>query len=172
LFWLTSGYFAATSELNPMLHTWTLAVEEQFYVIFPIMALIFWKSRLSLFLVVLLVFLFSISLAQWGSSNFPTANFYLLPFRAWELFIGVMAAMYLRKYGFSTNHKLNQSLSIFGLILIFSSIFLFDDATPFPSIYALPLMQSLLQSIQYKLGVRCSAHPPTDNPNGLCYLVD
>ena len=67
LFWVESGYFSSASELKPLLHTWSLAIEEQFYVIFPILLLVFWKSGIKKLLLVLsVIFISSLILAHWG----------------------------------------------------------------------------------------------------------
>ena len=93
LFWLESGYFEATAELKPLLHTWSLAVEEQYYIIFPIFLFVFWRLGIKWILLILgLAFFASLLLAEWGAYNKPSAAFYLLPTRGWELLIGVFIA--------------------------------------------------------------------------------
>lgn len=139
LFWRETGYFETAAELKPLLHTWSLAVEEQFYVLFPLFLMLFWKlgKRWILFTLVL-VFLISLVLAQWLAYAKPSAAFYLLPTRSWELLIGAFAAFYLSQ----ANRKMfGKGLSEFsgwlGVMLIIYSIFFFSKATPFPSLYAL-----------------------------------
>jgi peptidoglycan/LPS O-acetylase OafA/YrhL len=96
LFWITSNYFESASELKPLLHTWSLAVEEQYYLFFPLLLMFFW-SYLKKYTAFVLVSLAVISLivAQIGSNVAPTANYFLLHSRAWELLIGALAAYYL-----------------------------------------------------------------------------
>lgn len=139
LFWQTSNYFETAAELKPLLHTWSLAVEEQFYLFFPIFLMLIWrlgKHRILIILTVLLIA--SLSVAQWGSIYKPVATFYLLPTRGWELLIGAFVAFY-----FSNSYKpnfsilMNQAGSIIGLLLINYAIFVFDKHTPFPSLYTL-----------------------------------
>ncbi|MDF1719968.1 MAG: acyltransferase family protein [Minwuia sp.] len=138
LFWNESGYFDTAAELKPLLHTWSLAVEEQFYVFFPLLFLAFWKRWKSLFpLIFGLLFVFSLLLAQWGAHNQPIAAFYLLPARGWELLIGAFAALYLQNRQIGTPAAVNNALSFVGLSLILFSIFAFDAHTPFPGFYAL-----------------------------------
>jgi peptidoglycan/LPS O-acetylase OafA/YrhL len=96
LFWRESGYFDAAAELKPLLHTWSLAVEEQYYVLFPLFLMLFWKLGKRWILLTLgLAFLASLALAQWAAYAKPSAAFYLLPTRGWELLIGAFTAFYL-----------------------------------------------------------------------------
>ncbi|BBI58724.1 hypothetical protein HSBAA_00300 [Vreelandella sulfidaeris] len=86
LFWKQSGYFAPAAEENPLLHTWSLGVEEQFYIIFPVILLLLWRfGRRPVFYSVIALTALSLLAAEWGWRNAPSANFYLLPTRAWEL---------------------------------------------------------------------------------------
>lgn len=139
LFWRESGYFDTAAELKPLLHTWSLAVEEQFYVIFPLFLMILWKLGRRWILVFLLVISFSsLSLAQWASYAKPAAAFFLLPTRAWELLMGALAAFYLANPNRKVLDKnLSEVCGLIGISLIFSSIFLYDKNTPFPGLYAL-----------------------------------
>lgn len=138
LFWMESSYFATDAELIPLLHTWSLAVEEQFYILFPLFLIVAWKLKIRLMIFILLcLFIISLSIAHWGSFNKPSATFYLLPTRGWELLVGVFAAFYLKNKKQSESNTLNQFLSILGLIMIFFSIIIFSKTTPFPSLYAL-----------------------------------
>ena len=137
-FWQESGYFNTASELKPLLHTWSLAVEEQYYIFFPIILVIFWRAGVKIVLVLLSIgFLLSFVVADWGSFNKPDAAFFLLPTRGWELLIGVFAAFFLRYKGYLTSEILNQVLSLLGFALIVFSIVAFDHNTPFPGRYAL-----------------------------------
>ncbi len=93
LFWLEDGYFDPVSELKPLLHTWSLAIEEQYYILFPIFLILTWRFGIKWILILLsLIFLVSLSITQWGSDNAPSAAFYLLPTRGWELLLGVFSA--------------------------------------------------------------------------------
>ncbi len=135
-YWERSGYFETASELLPFLHTWSLAVEEQFYIFFPLLLIALWRFNLRTIVSILLILLLSsLSLSQWASTRYAAANFYLTPMRAWELLIGVLLSIALTfsKDGFRSNNP----ASLLGLGLIIFSIFSFDEKTPFPSIYAL-----------------------------------
>ena len=138
LFWLESGYFDTAAELKPLLHTWSLAVEEQYYILFPIFLMLTWRLGIKWILILLsIVFFISLGIAQWGAYNSPTAAFFLLPTRGWELLVGVFAAFYLKYNTHLKSHSLNQALSLLGFCLIVYSIIAFDETTPFPSLYAL-----------------------------------
>lgn len=126
LFWLESGYFASDADEKPLLHTWSLAVEEQFYIIFPLLLLFLWVS---------------LAFSEWGWRHDTNANFYLTPFRVWELLAGALVALWLHDFDVPENH----TLSLTGLVAILLAIVAFDDSTPFPSVYALiPVVGTVL----------------------------
>ena len=134
LFWRNTNYFAPSAEENPLLHTWTLAVEEQFYLFFPILLLLLWRfGRNPVFYTVVGLTCASFLLSEWGWRNASAANFFLLPTRAWELGVGAICAFLLAN-GFRRQSPL---LANAGLVLILYSIFFYDADTPFPSFYAL-----------------------------------
>ena len=98
LFWLESGYFNTAAELKPLLHTWSLAVEEQYYLLYPLFLILSWRLGKRWILALLTAaFLVSLGLGHWGAYNKPHAAFYLLPTRAWEILIGIFAAFYLSR---------------------------------------------------------------------------
>ena len=138
LFWQMSGYFDTAAELKPLLHTWSLAVEEQYYILFPIFLMLTWRLGIRWVLLLLsIVFFISLGVAQWGAYNSPSAAFFLLPTRGWELLVGVFAAFYLKYNTHLKSHSLNQTFSLLGFGMIVYSIIAFDETTPFPSLYAL-----------------------------------
>jgi hypothetical protein len=113
-------------------------VEEQFYILFPLFLIATWKlCRYRIKEIFILLFILSLALAQWAAYNKPTAGFFLLPTRGWELMIGSLSAVYLRHNHVDVSRKVAQCASLLGLGLIVSSVFLFDESTPFPSIYTL-----------------------------------
>lgn len=136
LFWRESGYFATAAELKPLLHTWSLAVEEQYYIIFPLFMIIAWRYfKASTPALLSAVFVLSFALSQYAAYNHPSANFYLLPTRGWELLIGVFVALYIEKLRY--RDRINSMLSFLGIGFIVIAVFSFSGDTPFPSAYAL-----------------------------------
>ena len=134
VFWQQQGYFDDSTELNPILHTWSLAVEEQYYVFFPIFLMLTWRfGKSRVFWMIVVMSAVSLMLSEWGWRNKPTANFYLSPTRAWELFAGSIAAFIVQRNGVQKNNL----LAFLGLATIVFSIFFYDENTPFPSVYAL-----------------------------------
>ena len=159
LFLQESGYFAEDAELIPLLHTWSLAVEEQFYIFFPLIMIVFWSlGKRWLLAIISLIALLSLGLTEWGWREFPDANFYLIPTRAWELMAGVLVAFYLY-YKRQPSGIICQPASFLGLALIIYAIIFLDKSVPFPSLYALiPVLGSVLiilftvpNSLVYKL---------------------
>lgn len=139
LFWRESGYFDTAAELKPLLHTWSLAVEEQYYVIFPIFLLATWRlGKRWILLLLAVLFIASLGVAQWASLAKPTAAFFLLPTRGWELLLGAFAAFYFAKANRKEFGKLASEVGGWlGVALILYAVFAYSKVTPFPSLYAL-----------------------------------
>lgn len=134
LFWMKTDYFAPAAEENPLLHTWSLAVEEQFYIVFPVLLLLLWRfGRNPVFYLVVALSVGSLLLSEWGWRHAPEANFFLIPTRAWELGLGAICAFLLQ----GRPQRANDALAAAGLALIVFAIFYYDSTTPFPSFYAL-----------------------------------
>ncbi len=138
-FWRQSDYFDAATELKPLLHTWSLGVEEQFYVLFPIVLMFAWqlgRKRIVVFLTIMA--LLSLALAEYAINRKPDAAFFLLPTRAWELAMGSLIAFYLeRKERGQFHPALHQILSLVGLGLIAFGVLTFSKETLFPGFSAL-----------------------------------
>ncbi len=137
LFWIESGdYFDQSTHIKPLLHTWSLSVEEQFYVFFPLALLMihrFIPKKMALMLWLALVTSFVLSV--YGVYKSPKATFYLLPMRAWELLLGGMvAAGYIR---LPKVQKCREAGSILGFGLIATGLFLLDERSLFPGYNAL-----------------------------------
>jgi peptidoglycan/LPS O-acetylase OafA/YrhL len=98
LFWITSGYFDSAAELKPLLHTWSLAVEEQYYLFFPIFLVLTWRFGTRRVIALLVVFFIaSLAVAQILVASKADFAFFLLPTRGWELLIGAFIAYYLEE---------------------------------------------------------------------------
>lgn len=139
LFLSEKGYFDTAAELKPLLHTWSLAVEEQYYLLFPLFLMALWRlGRRWVLLALSLVFITSLALAQWASHAQPLAAFFLLPTRAWELMIGAFAALHLSRVdhagGGRGTHEIGGWL---GIALIGYAVLVYSEATPVPGFYAL-----------------------------------
>ena len=144
LFWRESGYFVTAAELKPLLHTWSLSVEEQYYLLFPLFLIYLYRfGRRWVIWALLVVFLISLAGAQWGSSHKTIANFYSLPTRAWELILGSFIALVPNSSNACATNagpyrlSLNKYGSLIGLLLIAYSVIYFNRETPHPSIYTL-----------------------------------
>ena len=124
---------------KPYLHTWSLSVEEQYYIIFPVILLLsfrFFKSHIIKILFV--IFIASIVIAQLSSKEYPSLNFYFIHSRMWELMAGSILAFFEIKKGCRSNiFILNKYLPSFGLFLIFYSIHFFNGQMPHPSLYTI-----------------------------------
>ena len=132
-------YGSEDSLLKPLLHTWSLSVEEQYYILFPIILLVvfkFFKKYLLGFL--LLGFFSSLVMADWGSKNYPAATFYFLHTRMWELIAGSLLAYFeIFKKKPKKNSIFNLILPSIGMILITHSIIFYNDKIFHPSFYTL-----------------------------------
>ena len=106
-FWFTGQKYGAESGLlKPFLHTWSLSVEEQFYVLFPIVLIITFKYfRKYLINILIFGFILSLGMADWGSRNYPSFNFYILPTRGWELLAGSILAYFEITLGHRSKNK-------------------------------------------------------------------
>ena len=145
LFWRETGYFDVESELKPLMHTWSLSVEEQFYIFFPLVLIFIWRFKQSFIAIpIFILLIISFALSNWGAFYKPAANFYLLPTRGWEIMSGALCAVYLSNTKFNILNKVKPCLdnvfSSLGLFLIIFSIFSFDSNSPMPSYYSLPII--------------------------------
>jgi len=153
LFYSQTDYFGIAAEINPLIHTWSLSVEEQFYIIFPVFFFLLWKLRIKRILFILsFIFIISLLLAQfiqninpsspfvkedWNWFSNSLASFYLTPTRAWQLIMGVLVAIFLTKDNDNIKIRSKNFLSFLGFLLIIFSILFFSKSTPLPSILSL-----------------------------------
>lgn len=136
-------YFDAATALMPLVHTWSLSVEEQFYVFWPLLILaVLWLGRRRqigfqtwLAAAYLGVLLFSFALGAWATGPHPRAAFYLMPSRAWEFAAGGLLALLLPK-SLSQYSRLGAVLATAGLAMILAAAATFDTLTPIPGVAA------------------------------------
>jgi peptidoglycan/LPS O-acetylase OafA/YrhL len=136
-FWRYTAYFAGPADLKPLLHTWSLAVEEQFYLAYPFLLVLLgrWRPRAVAGLLGAAA-LASLALSEWGSHVHPSATFYLLPTRAWELLLGGLLCFVPALA--PGRRVLAECLGLAGLVLIVGAALRLDTSTRFPGLAALP----------------------------------
>lgn len=142
LFWRETGYFSPEASEKPLLHTWSLGVEEQFYMVMPLLMLVLWRTmRHRINIALLIIAAISFAACELASRYAPAANFFLLPTRMWELALGGFAAWGLQRH---EPHSSN-GFSLFGLGLILLALTTYDDSMRLPSALTLvPVLGSLL----------------------------
>jgi len=145
-YWAVIDYFAPAAELRPLLHTWSLAVEEQFYVLFPLIMMLVWRwgrACCILLFAVLAAVSFTASVLLIGTK--PMDVFFLLPHRAWELLVGALLAVSApRRRGDAQVFWRGRAAwpadvaACIGLVMIVVPCLLYDRQTPFPALAAVP----------------------------------
>ena len=184
-FWKNTGYFDPNSEIQPLLHTWSLGVEEQFYIFFPIFLIFVWSFlKKKLVFLLIIISLFSLLLSQIGgnfkiqniSSEFPflilpfdffwqagSANFYLPFGRIWELLVGSLISIFLSRTKI-LDKKNNNYFSLLGIFLIIFSIITFSEGVQYPSVFTiLPVLGSallIIYSTQSTLSYKILSYKP------------
>lgn len=142
----TTEYAAESSLLKPLLHTWSLGVEEQFYLIFPILALAVYKyAKKYLLKILFLLSLGSLIYAEFIGKSNSELNFFLPLSRVWELTVGSLLAYKAINYKQNINNFWHQHLPLLGLFLIFYSFFLFQEKTTHPGLITIiPIIGTVL----------------------------
>ncbi|HEY1386012.1 MAG TPA: acyltransferase family protein [Dongiaceae bacterium] len=136
LFFRQSGYFDDQSAIKPFLHTWSLAVEEQFYIFFPILLwLIHRYARDRMFLVLVPLALLSFAINVWGAHHMAAFTFFMAPTRVWELFAGALLA--LGAVPAVAHRPAREALAWLGLALIVYAVLTFTSDSVFPGWNAL-----------------------------------
>lgn len=138
-FFNQSGYFDGPAHTKPMLHTWSLSVEEQFYLILPVLVIVsmhFSRGAHHKKIISAVMFL-SLCLSAVGVFKYPDATFYLIPTRAWELLLGMSVGFVSTKY-IESKVALRLACAAVGIFLIIFSYIRISSYTPFPGLAALP----------------------------------
>ena len=131
------NYFSPTADLNPLLMTWSLGVEEQFYLVCPVLLLwLFRRSQSSLLPIISALSVLSLGLCVWTTLHYPAAAFFLLPARAWELGLGILIAIRelqaIGKVQVSMSSRLHDAMGVAGLGLVLYSVFFLAVPRRFP----------------------------------------
>ena len=130
-FYLKSGYFEQQSSLRPLLHTWSLAVEEQYYAFFPILMIGLFKFRKNAISgVIIAIWFVSLGASIYEVHTDASAAFYLIWFRAWELLSGAIIALGIIPV--ASGRRISEAFAGLGLILLIGPIFWYDKQTIFP----------------------------------------
>lgn len=151
LFWRRGGgtdfYFEPSAHLNPVLHTWSLGVEEQFYLLFPLILWLVWRVGrrhvlATVWVIALASFLYSSLIdGEWGLGLPPLreANFYLLPSRAWQLMVGSVVAALVHRRPVNREGWWPVAAVSIGFALVAYSLLTYNTTDyRFPSVFALP----------------------------------
>ena len=141
-YWQNFGYFGPISTQEYLLHTWSLSIEMQFYITFPILLTILYKYfKPNLKQILIILTFLSFLLAEYASLFHPVANFYLLPTRIWEFFVGSLMFLYQKK----NVPFVSPLLSWAGLFLIFFSVVFFDGTINAPNHFTIvPIIGTVL----------------------------
>ena len=153
-FLLNSDYFSIETEFLPLLHTWSLSIEEQFYIFFPLLFLFFFRYLKKQLVFVLFLFAaISLILAEWSSANNQLTSFYILPMRMWELLCGsLLAVIGDRNFSQQRSNHYEALLPLLGLVLILASVVGFNSQTRHPGLLTLIPVIGTALFIRYGTG--------------------
>lgn len=138
-FWSEIGYFSAAADQQPLLHMWSLAVEEQYYVVFPLAlwACVRWLGWRATVILIVVSVLASATLHAWGAVAMRSASFYLTPFRVWELLAGALLAIAGNRSAI-LNPAVRNGLGVLGACLVVVPMVTFDPLAA-PSVFPVTL---------------------------------
>ena len=138
-FWSESGYFDIDSSFKPLLHTWSLSVEEQFYIVWPTFILLLCVVRSNAIRLLILLAVGATSLwysEAWVQNTSASAAFYMLPFRVYEFVVGALL-VFAPKLDRSRHQAGRSLMTLGGVIMMLYSVTMLDHTTPFPGYSAL-----------------------------------
>ncbi|RJG45061.1 acyltransferase [Mesorhizobium sp. DCY119] len=131
-----SGYFDIGTQMKPLVHTWSLAVEEQFYIFFPLVLILLGRfARRYIAPILLTLLIASLAASVWAVHTNPVSAFYLTQFRIWELLLGSLLAFNVLPA--VRSRPAREAVAALGILLIVYAVIAFDDSTPFPGLAAL-----------------------------------
>jgi peptidoglycan/LPS O-acetylase OafA/YrhL len=137
-FWNESGYFDGGSKLKPLLHLWSLGVEEQYYIFWPLIVLLVWKRKLNLLAVCMVLFVLSFAVNMWTVKGNAVAAFYSPLSRFWELLIGsVLAHTTLHSTKTIKSVAFNNTTAWVGALLLAIGVYFINPERRFPGFWAL-----------------------------------
>ena len=136
LLWSESGYFDHAAATKPLLHLWSLAIEEQFYIIWPVMLVFVWKRQWNFLKITVFIALTSFAINIYFINTNPVSAFYMPQSRFWELMIGGILA-YISLHGPHLNSQFKNSRSVLGFALLAAGLLLSSEYRPFPGWLAL-----------------------------------
>ncbi|MCA0035391.1 acyltransferase family protein [Mesorhizobium sp. B263B2A] len=135
-FWKTTNYFSIDAALRPLLHTWSLSVEEQYYIFAPILVYLIYRYASKRWLTILLpIAIGSFAVAVMATTLAPTAGFYLLPTRVWELALGAM--LMLKRPPALASRLAMELIGLAGFVLVAAGFLTISESDPFPGYNAL-----------------------------------
>jgi len=149
LFMRDTGYFAQSSELKPLLHTWSLSVEEQYYFVYPwmLLAMLAWGRKMALIALSVLAVV-ALAFAHWGSFAYPEKNFYFTISRLSPILGGCVLAIWQRDSGGLPDPRkrwLHETMAWLGVLILFAAVLMFDESTRFPGVAsAVPALGTML----------------------------
>lgn len=144
MFYKFKDYWGNAAENSYFLHTWSLSLEEQFYLVYPGLILLLHKFRKRVLLYLSILFFMSFLLFVWGVRYNQNQAFFLLPYRIWELGMGGLIGIYHTRYGYFKNKFNPNLLPLLGLILILLSFFINKDSSGIDLYTILPVVGSAL----------------------------
>lgn len=136
-FWKTSGYFDLGSELKPLLQTWSLGVEEQFYIFFPFGLLIIFRYFRKFYIyIIAIALILSLLISEIFSYNSPVLSYFLLPTRLFEPLVGAILAILQNRF-VNLGRVARNATCLAGLVLVIAPVFILDKSHTFPGLNAL-----------------------------------
>ena len=136
ILWRENGYFDNSSDNKPLLHLWSLAIEEQFYIFWPLLLSFVWKKHSSFIVITIVLALISFTINVYITNSDPTSAFFLPVSRLWELMIGGLLA-YIVLHKPNLNSKYKNTQSVMGFLLLIIGLYFINENKAFPGSWAL-----------------------------------